>query len=71
VGDGESRELVGAKSVGFREAVFMRGFVAHTGFQTPESIARFELEADRTVDSIPEVLEIVEDARAANRESLR
>ena len=71
VGDGESRELVGAKSVGFREAVFMRGFVAHTGFQTPENIARFELEADRTVDSIPEVLEIVEDARAANRESLR
>lgn len=56
VGDGESRELLGAKSVGFGTVVFMRGFVVHSGFQTPENLVLFASQADRTIDSIPEVL---------------
>ncbi|HTT45564.1 MAG TPA: HAD family hydrolase [Thermoplasmata archaeon] len=67
VGDGESQELVGAKNAGFREAVFMRGFVAHSGFQTPENLGRFASEADHTIDSISEVLELVPRARSTSR----
>jgi putative hydrolase of the HAD superfamily len=67
VGDGESRELIGAKHAGFREAVFMRGFVAHSGFQTPENLQRFATEADHTIDSVSEVLDLVLPTRGPRR----
>jgi putative hydrolase of the HAD superfamily len=55
-GDGESQELIGAKSIGFGRVLFLRQYVAHTGFHSPEQIAEFENEADETIDDIRKVI---------------
>jgi putative hydrolase of the HAD superfamily len=52
VGDGESEELRGSKSLGFGLVVFFRQYVANTGFHSADKLAEFEREADKTVDDI-------------------
>jgi putative hydrolase of the HAD superfamily len=56
VGDGGSDELAGARVLGFRPVVFMRGFVSGNGFHSSTNLTRFEREADVTVDDLPDVL---------------
>jgi putative hydrolase of the HAD superfamily len=55
VGDGESQELTGAKTLGFGRVIFLRQFVANTGFHSKEKLAEFTKAADRTIDSILDV----------------
>ncbi len=57
VGDGENRELAGAKASGFARVVFLRQFVAHSGFHSKESMALFETQADVTLDDLRTVLD--------------
>ncbi len=52
VGDGESHELRGAKQAGFGKAVFLREFVATTGFQTEEKLREIALEADASLEHL-------------------
>jgi putative hydrolase of the HAD superfamily len=57
VGDGESEEITGAKFVGFGKVLFMKQFVAHTGFHSREKLEEFEREADAKLDNIQELIE--------------
>jgi putative hydrolase of the HAD superfamily len=60
VGDGENDELLGAKSLGFSRVLFMKQFVAHTGFHSKERLAQFEKQADATLEGMTEIQSFID-----------
>jgi putative hydrolase of the HAD superfamily len=59
VGDGESDDLKGAREAGFAMTVFMEGFVSRNRARTDEEIRSAENFADKTIQRISELEEIV------------
>jgi putative hydrolase of the HAD superfamily len=59
VGAGESEDLKGAKEAGFGTTVFMEGFVSRNATQTPDQIRYSEGIADRTIQRISELEEMI------------
>ena len=59
VGDGEWDDLRGAKDAGFGLAVFMEGFVSRDGTRTSDEIRASESVADKTIQRISELEEMV------------
>ena len=60
VGDGGSGELEGAKEAGFGQVVFMKGFVSKNGLRTPRELASLQQTADTSVDSLEELVLLLE-----------
>jgi len=60
VGDGGNGELEGAQDAGFQAVVFMRGNVAIDGMRTPQEIGHFERVADHIIDSMAELLTLID-----------
>ncbi len=59
VGDGGNGELEGARETGFMAVIFMRGNVATDGLRTPEEVRHFERVADHVIDSIAELIILI------------
>ncbi len=55
VGDGGSRELLGARESGFGLVVLMKRFVSRNGLRTRDELSAFESQADLTVQSLREL----------------
>jgi FMN phosphatase YigB (HAD superfamily) len=59
VGDGGSNELEGARAVGFGRVIFMRGFVSRNGLRTVEEVEALMSTADRSIQSIRDLPELI------------
>jgi putative hydrolase of the HAD superfamily len=59
VSDGESDDLKGAKEAGFGTTVFMEGFVSRDGTRTSEENRTSENTADKTIQRISELEEMI------------
>jgi putative hydrolase of the HAD superfamily len=70
IGDGESHELRGAKQAGFGSVIFLREFVANTGFQTPDTLREIALEADVTLDHLTDLLSMFQEADSSKRDAM-
>ncbi len=60
VGDGGNRELVGAKSIGFGQVIFMRSFVSKNGLRSEEELGEIAAQSDLSVDSFDELCRVVD-----------
>ncbi len=59
VGDGESDELIRAKTLGFRLVFFLKQFVTSTSFHSEERMKQFDEQSNQTLVDIRQVISYV------------